>query len=131
MGIYLLDAGGAGLYYIFIGLLIIFMLLAVLAEAGIMILMRYTEPFKKAFTDALIVNIISLAVGFVLLQLFDSLNYSTIQTLGIFYAITVLIEAIGLYLLNKQKPIQKTILVAIAMNIVTYVILYLFYLSDW
>lgn len=131
MEVYLLDAGGAGLYYIFIGLAIIFMLLAVLAEAGIMILMKYTIPFKKAFIDSLIINVISLAAGFILLELFDTPDFSTIQTLAIFYIITVIIEAIGLYLLNKQKPVQKTILVTIAMNMVTYIILYLFYGSNW
>ena len=124
MNMYLLDAGGAGLYYLVIGLFILFMLLAILAEAWIMMLMKYHASFKKAFMDSLIINSISLAAGFILLQLFDSLGYYTLATLAILYGVTVIVETIILQLLNKKNILWKTIRVCLVMNLVTYIILY-------
>lgn len=46
---YLLDAGGAGLYYFFFALFVAFVLFAILAEAVVMILMKYNVKFKQAF----------------------------------------------------------------------------------
>lgn len=125
MTLYLLDAGGAGLYFIVIGLFIFFIVLAILMEAGIMMLMKYNSSFKKTFIDSLIINMASLAVGFALLQFFKELGYYTLVTLAILYGITVIIETGILKLLNKQHILWKTVQVSIVMNLITYIILYL------
>lgn len=125
MTLYLLDAGGAGLYFIVIGLFILFMVLAILIEAGIMMAMKYNGSFKKTFIDSVIINIASLAVGFALLQFFEELGYYTLVTLAILYGITVIVETSILKLLNKQHTLGKTVQVSMVMNLVTYIILYL------
>lgn len=125
MALYLLDAGGAGLYFILVGLFIFFIVLAILMEAGIMMLMKYNSSLKKTFIDSLIINIASLAVGFALLQFFEQLGYYTLVTLVILYVITVIVETGILKLLNKQHTLRKTVQVSIVMNLITYIILYL------
>ena len=125
MALYLLDAGGAGLYFILVGLFIFFIVLAILMEAGIMMLMKYNSSLKKTFIDSLIINIASLAVGFALLQFFEQLGYYTLVTLAILYGITVIVETVILKLLNKQHTLWKTVQVSIVMNLITYIILYL------
>ena len=125
MTLYLLDAGGAGLYFIVIGLFILFMVLAILIEAGIMMLMKYNSLFKKTFKDSLIVNIASLAAGFALFDFFEELGDYTLVTLAILYGVTVIVETVILKLLNKQHTLWKTIQVSLVINLVTYIILYL------
>lgn len=124
MTLYLLDAGGAGLYFLVIGLFIFFIVLAIMMEAGIMMLMKYNSSLKKTFKDSLIVNIASLAAGFALIDFFEELGDYTLVTLAILYGVTVIIETIILKLLNKQHDLWKTIQVSLVMNLITYIILY-------
>lgn len=124
MTLYLLDAGGAGLYFLVIGLFIFFIVLAIMMEAGIMMLMKYNSSLKKTFKDSLIVNIASLAAGFALIDFFEELGDYTLVTLAILYGVTVIIETIILKLLNKQHDLWKTIQVSLVMNFITYIILY-------
>ncbi|MBC7873610.1 MAG: hypothetical protein H7Y01_06430 [Ferruginibacter sp.] len=126
MKFYFLDAGGAGLAYFFVGLLIGFMILCILAEAGVMIAMKYNRSFKKTFLDALLVNIASLVIGFILIEYAGSFfNSYEAPVLLILYAVTVLVEFGLLYLLNKKHPLRSTFIVSLVMNIPTYIILYL------
>ena len=124
MNVYFLDAGGAGLYFLVIGLFILFMVLAILLEAAIMIWMKYNTSLKKTFLDSLIINIASLAAGFLLLNFFDTLGNYTLSALAILYAVTVIIETTILQLLNRKHTLSKTLLVSLLMNLVTYIILY-------
>ena len=124
MNVYFLDAGGAGLYFLVIGLFILFMVLAILLEAAIMIWMKYNTTLKKTFLDSLIINIASLAAGFLLLNFFDTLGNYTLSALAILYAVTVIIETIILQLLNRKHKFSRTLLVSLLMNLVTYIILY-------
>ena len=124
MNVYFLDAGGAGLYFLVIGLFILFMVLAILLEAAIMIWMKYNTSLKKTFLDSLIINIASLAAGFLLLNFFDTLGNYTLSALAILYAVTVIIETTILQLLNRKHKLSKTLLVSLLMNLVTYIILY-------
>ncbi len=124
--LYFLDGGGAGLFYVVIGIGIFFIALAILVEALVMLLMKY-HIFKRAMRDSTIVNIFSLILGFALLsaewEIFSIDSWKGF--LAIFFA-TVLIEGLVLYLMNKDKPIGKTVLVTVIMNVVTYFILYFF-----
>jgi hypothetical protein len=123
---FFLDAGGAGLIWIAYTLFFFFIVLAILLEAGIMLLMKYTSGIKKALTDSLLVNLASLAIGFVLLEAFDNFfGYYTIFSVVVLYAITVLIEFFLLRLLNRQHSNRQTWLVVMVMNLVTYTLLYM------
>ena len=135
MNIYFLDAGGAAWAVALLWLLIIFMIIAILVEALVMKLMKYNTAFKKTLLDSFVANIVSLMVGFILLysgvSLFksnsDSGNSSATNTLInllLLYSITVVVEFGVLYLLNNKKPVSKTFLASVVMNLVTYIILY-------
>ena len=123
MNIYLLDAGG--LFYIAIFAGILFLLVAVLVEALIMKLMKY-NLFGKAFLHSLLVNIISAVAGYLLMDTaFDS---ETLVGLAGLFLITLIIEGIGLYLLNNKYPVGKTFKVTLVMNLVTYSFLVFIYI---
>jgi hypothetical protein len=127
MNLYFLDAGGAGLIYLVLGMIVLFMFLAILFEAIVMIVMKYNTRFGKTILDSLIVNIASLAVGFILMEYGNEFfSGYTVGSYFALYAVTVLVEAGVLYLLNKQKPIGKTFLVSVVMNIGSYLILFAF-----
>ncbi|SRR5258706_13536967 len=125
MRLFLLDAGGAGLVF---AALIIFMIIAITTEAITMLLMKYNKV-GKAFLDSFLANIASLAVGFVLFTILGTVFYITesiILTWLILYVLTVAVEFLVLYLLNRTHPRNKTLLTSAVMNIVSYIILYLF-----
>lgn len=125
MNLPFLDAGGAGLVFIAFGIFVLFIGLAIIIETLIMILMKYNTRFKKAFLDSLLVNMASLAVGFVLWQFFrDFLRYYSLLSLVILYAVTVMVESGLLYLLNRKQPVGKTLGVCLVMNLVTYILLF-------
>lgn len=125
MKFYLLDAGGAGLV---VFVLLLFMFAAIVTEAVIMLLMKYNKA-GKAFLDSLVINLVSLGVGYVVLYFNSSLDLNSNELLNLFllFLLTVLIEGITLYLLNRNKPLNKTILVAIVINLITYLGLYFIY----
>lgn len=124
MNIFLLDAGGAALVLIF---LVVFMLIAFLVEALGMVLLKY-NPARKAIPDSLIINLVSLAAGFLLIRINSSLDFTGYEFLDflLLFLLTVILEAGTLYILNRQKPILKTILVTCIINILTYLVLFLF-----
>ena len=125
MNLPFLDAGGAGLVFIAFGIFVLFIGLAIIIETLIMILMKYNTRFKKAFLDSLLLNMASLAVGFVLWQFFrDFLRYYSLLSLVILYAVTVMVESGLLYLLNRKHPVGKTLGVCLVMNLVTYILLF-------
>ena len=126
MNLFLLDAGGAGLLYVGILLLILFMVLAVLLEVAVMVLMKYNIRFKKALADSFIVNLASLAAGLVLVSMVsDIFNGYSVRNYILFFAVTFVIESFLLYLLNKDKPVINTLKVSFFMNLLTYLILFL------
>ena len=124
MKFYFLDAGGAGLV---IGFLLIFMLAAIIIEAVAMLIMKYNNA-GKAFLDSLIINIASLCIGFAFISIFDTIDFvdNEIANLFILYLCTVVIEFLALYLLNRSKPVQKTLMVSAVINIFSYIILFFF-----
>jgi hypothetical protein len=122
---YLLDAGGAGLVF---GIMIIFMIIAVVAEALVMIIMKYNKG-GKAFLDSFLANLASLIAGYILLLLPGSSLYffdSEVLNWLVLYGGTVVVEFVVLWLLNRKHSAGKTWLVSIVMNIVTYGVLLLY-----
>ncbi len=123
MNQFILDAGGAVLILVFAA---IFLFITVVVEGLIMWVMKYNNA-GKSFLDALIINLVSMAAGYLLTLVsgrpFDLDNLSDFLIL---YIITFVIEFIVLYFLNRKLPVQKTLLTAIVINIVSYLILYCF-----
>ena len=125
MKYYLSDAGGAGLIFFVYGVIVLFIVLAILLEAAVMIAMKYNTRFKKAALDSTIINVASLVVGFILLEYFEDFiaSYTPLNFL-ILYIITVVIESWLLYLLNKTKPFKQTLKVTLVMNLISYLLLF-------
>ncbi|MFN8290537.1 MAG: hypothetical protein U0U70_09785 [Chitinophagaceae bacterium] len=98
----------------------------ILAEAGIMYLMRY-NAFLRALLHSLLANLASLALGFLLIEVmpgfFSRYSFLNLATLMV---ITILAELPVLYLLNRTKPLKSTALVCVVMNIVSYILFYLY-----
>lgn len=124
MRIYLLDGAAAGLI---LALLIIFMLAAIVLEGLTLLLLKYNKA-GRAFLDSFVVNIASLAFGFLLLTTRFGLEFTSNDYLDFFliFVITVVVEFIVLYLMNRQKPVKKTLVAAIVINLVSYSLLIIF-----
>ena len=122
MKLYLLDAGGAGLVLV---ALVIFMLIAFVVEALAMMLLKYNKA-GKAFLDSLVINLVSLGAGYIVIQLNSSLDFTDNETLSfiLVFLLTVVVEGITLYFLNRSKPVIKTLVVTVIINIITYLVLY-------
>ena len=118
MNLFILDAGGAGLVLF---MLLGFMFLAILIEAIMMMLLKYNKP-GKTLLDSLVINLVSLGVGYLIIYSLGSLDFTDNEYLNLFvlYLLTVLIEGICLYLLNRTKPLNKTLLTVFVINIITY-----------
>lgn len=121
-----LNAGGAGLWFISIFLIAIFTILVIFIEAGLMAAFKYNN-FKKSLRDSTLANVSSTVVGFILI-LFDSDMFGLNDWKGYisFFVATIIVESLALYLLNEEKPFLKTSLVCLAMNLISYPVLYLF-----
>lgn len=124
MNFYLLDAAAPGLIF---GVMIIFMIITIVLEAVTMIIMKYNKA-GKAFLDSFLANLVSMGAGFVILfsgsGLFEIAD-SAILSVGILFLITVVIEFLMLYFLNRKLPVQKTLMAAIVINLVSYLLYYL------
>ena len=124
MRIYLLDGAAAGLI---LALLMIFMLAAIVLEGLTLLLLKYNKA-GRVFIDSFVVNIASLAFGFLLLTTRFGLEFTSNDYLDFFliFVITVVVEFIVLYLMNRQKPVKKTLVAAIVINLVSYSLLIIF-----
>lgn len=98
----------------------------ILIEAVVMLLMKY-NIFGKSLLHSFIVNTASLVLGFLLFEVVPELFVaSKIHNLLAMLLITIIAELPLLYLLNRQQPFKQTAWVCIVMNIVTYLLFYLF-----
>lgn len=127
--LFLLDGAQAIIIVPFFFLL--HMVTTVFIEGGILYAFRY-KKFKKCCTDALIVNLCSLAVGLILLETFRAISHRIHSgvnplfiSLFLYYIQTIIVEGILLKLLNKTYPIKKLIVADLVMNLVTYFTLYI------
>jgi hypothetical protein len=127
MHFYLLDVADAGVSGGRIDwTLIVVLFLTILIEAAIMLLMKYNR-FRKAVTDSLVVNTTSIAAGFILFRVApDLFGPYSISNLLILFAVTTVIELAVLYLLNRKLIVIKTVQAAVVMNLVSYILFFLF-----
>ncbi len=119
MKFYFLDGVAAGFVF---GAMIVFMIIIIVLEAVTMLLMKYNKA-GKAFLDSLLINLVSLGAGFAILFL-DAGSFlvteSSLVNVLILFGITVIVEFGILYLLNRKTALQKTLLAAAVINVVSY-----------
>jgi hypothetical protein len=126
MQFHLLDAGLSLTFTDSIILLFVATAIVAVVEALIMLPFKINKP-GNIFLYSLLVNIASVAVGFAALSWFQEGITSRIVTWLLLFIVTVLVEGFLLFLLNKQKESKKVWMATIAMNIVTYVLLYVLF----
>ncbi|HMR91436.1 MAG TPA: hypothetical protein PKC69_03950 [Chitinophagaceae bacterium] len=130
---YLLDAGGAGLAFLGLIIVIAAIIGVILIEAGIMTLFKYSH-FRKALLESFLINLLSLILGYIMLAVIDMegiTNGNKLLQLFYFFLATVILEIPILHFLNnKTRAIKFTVVVGLAINVVSYVLLaLLFYLE--
>jgi hypothetical protein len=124
-----LDAGGAGLIQ---AVLAAFFIITVIVEAIVMFLFKINN-IGRVLLYSLIVNAVSLGIGYLLLPVIGTINSITfnpslaVLRTAIFFAVTVLVEGSLLMLLNKKQHKHTIWLAAVTMNLASYLILYLFF----
>ena len=103
------------------------MIVTIALEAVTMIILKYNKA-GKAFLDSLLINLVSMGAGFLLLfsdsGLFE-ITDNSIVGLAILFLITVVIEFLILYLLNRKLSVQKTVIASVVINLVSYLLYYL------
>lgn len=122
----LLDGVGAG-FFLFIFLLgLAFIVVAILIEAVVMKQMKYHAAYKKCLLQSLVANLLSLAAGFLIINSGSGFfQVDNLPGFGVLFAITIAVELMVLYLMNKNEPILRTLKVCVLMNLVTYAIAFL------
>ncbi len=122
---YLLDVVDVTVSKSFDWMPVIVVLATIILEWAVMLLLKY-NPWKKALLDSLIVNAASLLLGYVLIKYMDSLfNSYQLGNLLALLLITTVVETGILYLLNRSKPWQKTVITGVVINVVSYLAFFL------
>ncbi len=124
MRLELLDAGGAGLIAAGIVMLVIGIIAIIVVETIILAIIKFNS-FKRNLRDVFIINIVSLIAGIVLFGAEVARNASNIFIFFMYFVVTYIIETLLLYLLNKNKPVKTILLASLAINIASYLLLYL------
>jgi hypothetical protein len=126
VNITLLDGVGAGFILVLFGLGLLFILLAVFIEGVVMMKMKYHNVFKRALLHSLVANLVSLALGFILIN--SDREFYNIEYFSGFvslFAITLVSEFMVLYLMNRKESLLRTLTVCVVMNLVTYLLAFL------
>ena len=118
----LVDVAGPSLPVIIIGLIVLFLGIP-LIEAGVYMAFKWGN-FKRSYTDAFLVNLITTIVGFGLLVVQPNLQRGNLLSqpqgfLVVAFGVSVLIEGAVLLRL-KRHPARRTWLVTIVSNVVSY-----------
>jgi hypothetical protein len=125
MKFFYLDAGIASVSDLTV-VALLFILGVSLVEWIVMLLFKFNDPGKSLF-HSFIVNLVSAVLGFLLADTISSVTHSAGDILQwiIYFGLTVVVEAILLQLLNRHKTLSKIWTVAFIMNLVSYLILFL------
>jgi hypothetical protein len=133
MNHYLLDAAGAAILII-LPLAILLLLFVWGLIEGFFIYLFKINRFWKSVWHAIIINIISLIVGFIIIGVSRNMGYEEytdvankpelIASWVMFWALSILVEALVLKALNKTKGWGKIFFASLLMNIFTYIVLY-------
>src|SRR3981081_821952 len=125
MNYFLLDSA-----FLFFTPLVILLLVSIFIEAIVMQQLKFNR-FVKSLGDSVIVNIVSLLLGFLLIGVLAELNVGSIEiplyfTFMGLYLVTLLGEGLVLKLLNKMRSWRKVFTVSAIMNLFSWVLLYIY-----
>lgn len=133
MKTFLLDAGGAGIL-IAIPIAIVLLLFVWGLIEGFIINLFGINRFWKSVWHAIVVNLVSLVIGFVMIGLADKLGmdqYTEVKASAellpmwlAFWAVSVLVEGLVLKAMNRSKTWSKIFSASVVMNILSYIIMY-------
>lgn len=119
----LLDGVGAGFLVFFFLIGLVFIIVAILMEALVMQKMKYHATYKKCLGQSTVVNLVSLAAGYVIIESGGELfQIDNLAGFAILFAVTVVLEGLVLFLMNNKIPVIQTIKVSLVMNLVSYAI---------
>ncbi len=119
----LLDGVGAGFLVVIFALGVLFIFAVIFVEAIIMRKMQYHPAFRKSLLHSTVVNALSLAAGFVLINADNNLfQLDNMAGLALMFAMTLVVELLLLYLMNRLVPLKRTLIVCFVMNLFTYAI---------
>ncbi len=121
----LADVAAGWLLWAIPGVLIVAFLLISAGEALVMKIMDW-GTYGRSFLDALLVNLVSTIPGIVVAQYFPSMEF--VGFLAAF-AVTLLIEG-GILALLRRHPASRAMMVALAANLASYLVLALIYFAD-
>lgn len=112
------EANGPGLsFYLLFGI-------TILAEAALIRGLKY-QPWGAAFFQSLLANLVSLAIGFLLIEWIPGLFFpNELLNLAALWLITVLIETPVLFLLNRKKPLPATLKISVLINLLSYLLFF-------
>jgi hypothetical protein len=118
----------------FTPLLILFVII-VLIEAVVMMVFKLNR-FVKAIGDSVIINIASVLIIFLVVGILADIQVGTVDaplfvTAAGLYFLTFIAEGLVLKLLNKGLRWGKIISASAIMNLLTYILLYFFYISSF
>jgi hypothetical protein len=133
MNRFLLDAGGAGLILL-IPIAFIFLLFVWGLVEGFIINLFRINRFWKSVWHAIIVNIVSLIIGFVMIGVANKMglqDYTELEatmkllpTWIVFLLVSILVEGLVLKALNRSKSWSTIFSASLVMNLLTYIILF-------
>ena len=115
--------------------LIILLVLIILIEAIVMLLFKLNR-FAKSLGDSAIVNIASVLIIFLVTGILADIEVGAIDAPLILtgaglYLLTFLGESLVLKLLNKNIRWRRIISASAVMNLLTYILLYFYYISSF
>jgi len=120
---FLLDGAGAGILVFIFALGLLFIISIIFIEAVVMWKMKLHPVYGRSLLHSLVVNLVSLAAGFVLVEIdSDLFHLDNMGGLGIMFGMTLLVEYLLLYLMNRTVPVKRLMTICFLMNLVSYAI---------
>lgn len=119
----LLDGVGAGILVFIFALGVLFIITVIFIEAVVLWKMKYHAAYSKALLHSTVANLLSLAAGIALVEIDSELfQLDNRGGLGLMFAVTLVVEGLLLYLMNRAAPLRQTIKVCFLMNLISYAI---------
>jgi hypothetical protein len=130
---YLLDAAGASILILLPIAFVLLLFVWGLVEGFIINLFRI-NGFWRSVWHAVLVNLVSLAAGFLMITLAKGSDYEDyfflegnveyLPAWGIYLAVSFVLESFVLKALNRSVPWSRIFTASLIMNILTYIFMY-------
>jgi hypothetical protein len=119
MPVLLADVIGGPVFVLAGGIAALILLAAVvIIETPVLVLMHW-QPFLYSLRDAVIVNLVSMAVGFVMVQVLFPFDLITMVVIS--WLLSIIVEG-GVLMLLRSESAQRSFLASLAMNTASYVV---------